>query len=208
MVCAKRLIAGLLLVSSGATLARADCTGTSDAELPYSITSTKTGDGKSTTFYGLVCGLGCAEGAACAELTSVSIGGPGLGGGDGSDDCGTVYNVRLSPDGGCETFTFSSAQSGVDLESVCPDGCRVRFNLDNGERIVRTIGGGRVDPPVASPTPATPATPATANGGTVTPSATGSPKPYGGSVRRRTLNQYGGSRRLNQYSGTRKLNQY
>jgi hypothetical protein len=108
MVCAKRLIAGLLLLSTGTTLARADCMGTSDAELPYSITSTKTGDGKSTTFYGLVCGLGCADGAVCADLTSVSIGGSSLGGGDGSDDCGTVYNVRLSPDGGCETFTFTS----------------------------------------------------------------------------------------------------
>ena len=230
MVCAKRLIAVLLVSSTCATVARAACAGTSDAELPYSITSTKTGDGKSTTFYGLVCGLGCVDGAECADLTSVSIGGSSLAGGNGSDDCGTVFDVSLSPDGGCETFTFTSSESGVDLDSVCPDGCHVRFNLKNGESVVRTIGGGRVDTPVASPspvplpspspipsavpsspageTPSTPLTPSQPGGGIVTPAATSSPRPYGGSVRRRTLQQYGGSRRLRQYGGARKLNQY
>lgn len=241
MVCAKRVVAGLLLVSTGAAVANGACTGTSNGELPYSISSTKSGDGKSTTFYGLVCGLGCADGAVCADLTSVSIGGVSLGGGDGSDDCGTVYNVGLSPDGGCETFTFTADGSGVDLESVCPDGCHVRFNLANGESVVRTIGGARVETPVASPSPvpspvpspspspmpspspspspsvvpssvpSSPteeATPSASEGESVTPASIGSPRPYGGSVRRRNLHQYGGVRKLNQYGGAKRLHQY
>jgi hypothetical protein len=229
MVKTNRLVAGLMVLSAGAAVANAACTGTSSADIPYSISSTKTGDGKSTTFYGLVCGLGCSDpNVLCEDLTSVSIGGASLGGGDSSDDCGTVYNVRLSPDEGCQTFTFSADGSNVDLESVCPDGCQVRFNMANGASVVRTIGGGRVDTPVSpepSPVPSpiepspiepspepsvpqeTPLAPAEPSPEpSVTPASTNSPKPYG--VRRRTLHQYGSSRRLSQYGSKRRLSQY
>ena len=207
-------LALLATVSSGAVVANAAaCTGTSDLDIPYSISSTRTGDGKSTSFLGLVCGLGCSDGQLCEDVSSVSVGGVSLGGGDSSDDCGTVFNVALQPDGGCETFTFTTGQSNVDLESVCPNGCHVRFNFANGESVVRTIGGGRVETtPVASPPPVpvvpdvtvspsaaspelSPSPMEPSPGGTVTPSANNSPRPYG-SMRRRGRQMLQDYRRL------------
>jgi len=206
-------LALLATVSSGAVVANAAaCTGTSDMDIPYSISSTRTGDGKSTSFLGLVCGLGCSDGELCEDLSSVSVGGVSLGGGDSSDDCGTVFNVALQRDGGCETFTFTTGQSNADLESVCPNGCHVRFNFANGESVVRTIGGGRVETtPVASPPPVpdVPVSPSAASpelspspivepspgGGTVTPSANNTPRPYG-SMRRRGRQMLQDYRRL------------
>ena len=215
----KRLFLGLLAtLSAGAGMANAACTGTSELDIPYSITSTKTGDGKSTSFHGLVCALGCSEGMLCSDLSSVSIGGVSLGGGDSSDECGSVYNVGLTTEGGCQTFSFTTDKSGVDLESVCPNGCNVRFNFANGESAVRTIGGGRVEstptasPPLVSPevspSPASPEiSPSpiepTSDGDTAKPASTNTPSLYGSMRRRgRHMNAatYGGARRrLSQY---------
>jgi hypothetical protein len=202
-------------------VALAACPGTSNANIPYSVSHTKSGDGSSTTFYVLACGLGCEDPSMmCTDLKSISLG--GVQGGDGSDDCGGIFNVGLAPDGGCKTFSFTANQANADLGSVCPDGCLVKFNMANGKSVVRTIGGERVEAqvpetspeplPEPSPEPSPEMSPIiepippNSPEETVTPSGSKTPTPYG--LRRRVLAQYGNGRRLSQYGSRRRLNQY
>jgi hypothetical protein len=235
MYLSNKLFALLFIVCALAARAKAACTGTSNAAIPYSVSSTRTGDGSSTTFAVLICDSGCQDGALCSGLSSVSIGATGADGGDGKDDCGLTYNVKLTPgEGSCATVYMSAKKAEASISDVCPDGCHVKFNLADGQSVVKTIDGAAVDTasvvPEQSPaavveeSPATvmeqsPAAVAEESPADVTgespadvvgesPAAISStPSPYGRRRMRQIEGALGG-RRLRQYGGARRLNQY
>ena len=235
MYLSNKLFALLFIACTLAACANAACTGTSNAVIPYSVSSTRTGDGSSTTFAVLICDTGCQEGALCSGLSSVSIGATGANGGDGTDDCGLSYNVKLTPgEGSCTTVYMTANKADAVISDVCPDGCHVKFTLADGQSVVKTIDGGAVDtasvvpeqspPAVVEESPAavveeSPAavveeSPAAVVGESPA-SISSTPSPYGrrrmsqieGALGGRRLRQYGGARRLNQY-GSRRLSQY
>jgi len=228
------ILAIVLLVAKTFSLAAGACTGSLAASnVPFSFTSTRTGDASSTTFIIQVCSKGCSDDQSdvCQPLSSVSFGATGLVSADGgSDECGpSISGASLGPLGTespanvhCASAYLDGPEPNMDLSDVCPSGCIVKLGFANGQSVVATLDGSvvpqQVSPePVPEPEPEPEPVPET------TPSA---PSAYGrrrlnvhdnenlSSFIGRRLNQYGkrrlvqyGSRRLNQY-GSRRLNQY
>ena len=145
MYLARKLFGALCLALALASVAKAACVGTSSANIPYSLSSTKTGDASSTNFLILVCGNGCQGDAYCPDVTSVSVGASGVTG--ASDDCGSSFPVELSAKSGdCKTVSFSVQEPNASLNKVCANGCQVKFGLSDGQSVVKTIDGNVVQP--------------------------------------------------------------
>lgn len=220
------ILAIILLAAKSLSLVAGACTGSlSASNVPYSFTSTRTGDASSTTFIIQVCSKGCSDDQSdvCQPLTSVSFGATGLVSADGgSDECGpSVSGASLGPLGTespasvhCASAYLDGPEPNMELGDVCPSGCIVKLGFANGQSAVTTVDGSAVPQQVSPEPEPVPET---------TPPA---PPAYGrrrlnihdnenlSSFIGRRLNQYGrrrlvqyGSRRLNQY-GSRRLNQY
>lgn len=221
MYSARQTFAILCLVISFSCVVRSACVGTTDAEIPYTLSHTKSGDSTATSFYVLVCGMGCQADSYCPDLTSISVGATGVTGADGNDECGATFPIDLSASsGGCKTVTFAVQEPDASLDKVCPSGCQVKFALSDGQSVVKSIDG-KILPAsspevVTTPSPEVVTTPSPevvttpSPSGPVSPSNT--PEPYGrrriSQTEARRLMQYGGNRRLSQYGEARKLRQY
>lgn len=233
MFSTRRVLTAICLVLSLASVALASCVGTTNIDVPFTLSYTRTGDGSSTSFYVLVCSTGCEGNSECPFLETISVGVDGVDGANGNDDCGPVFPVDLSAANvGCETVRFTVPGSNTALEQVCPGGCQAKLTLRNGQTVVKAIEGSFTQPnpspeevstpqEVASPEPEVSMSPELVMSPEVVPNPspsetvlpTSTPQPYG---RRRVsqldalsrrLSQYGANRRLNQY-GKRKLRQY
>lgn len=227
---AGKFFGALCLVLSLASVARSACVGTSSANIPYSLSYTRTGDASSTNFLVLVCGNGCQGDAYCPDVTGITVGASGVSGGSGSDDCGVTFPVEMSAQSGCKTVSFAVGEPNASLDKVCGNGCQVKFSLSDGQSVVKTVDGNVVPAPEVVPSPSPEVVPSpspeaipsqspdvvTSPDVVPNPSPSGqviasnTPQPYGRrrisrfDAESRRLMQYG--RRLNQYR--RRLNQY